>query len=75
MFEVFRGCSNLIGDIIIKATDVTVLADCFTDTNASKAKTMKCWKYENGADSGTYNLAMNVCDGKNGVTVTSVDRG
>jgi hypothetical protein len=73
MANTFRGCSNLECDIIIQATEVSSLGTTFAETNASKVKNVKCWKYENGVDSNTYTRAVANWNGKNGVTVTSID--
>ena len=62
----FYSCTNLIGNITLVNANVTNLANCFTGTNASKAKTLYV-----PAGSATYTLAMDKCDGKNGVTVVA----
>jgi len=66
MYATFQSCSNLVGDIVIKNANVTNFTNCFYGCDASKAKTLKC-----PAGSASYNLAINVCNGKNGVTVVA----
>ena len=62
----FYFCTNLAGNITIVNANVTNFTACFTGCNASIAKTLRC-----PTGSASYNLAINVCNGINGVTVVA----
>jgi hypothetical protein len=66
MYRTFYGCTNLAGNITVVSTIVSNFTRCFNNCNASIAKNLRC-----PTGSATYNLAMNVCNGKNGVTVVA----
>jgi len=66
MHKTFRSCSKLAGNITVVNANVTNFAECFDATNASLAKNLRC-----PAGSVSYNLAINVCNGANGVTVVA----
>jgi hypothetical protein len=64
----FKSCTNLAGNITLINTSVTEvnMTDMFYGCNASIPKTLRC-----PTGSLTYNSAINVVDGKNGVTVVA----
>ena len=66
MSSTFQGCTNLAGNITVVNIGVTSFTDCFTGCNASIAKTLRC-----PTGSASYNLAFNICHGKNGVTLVA----
>ena len=66
MSETFRDCVKLQGNITIINTSVVGFTNCFRGCNASLPKTLRC-----PTGSASYNLAINVCNGKNGVTVVA----
>ena len=64
MAYTFQSCTNLVGDITVVNANVTNFTNCFYGCNASLAKTLYC-----PTGSASYNLAINVSNGINGVTV------
>ncbi|OQA64079.1 MAG: hypothetical protein BWY38_03078 [Ignavibacteria bacterium ADurb.Bin266] len=64
----FKSCTNLAGNITLINTSVTEanMTNMFYGCNASIAKNLRC-----PSGSATYNSAINVVDGKNGVTVVA----
>ena len=64
MAYTFYSCTNLVGDITVVNANVTNFTNCFYGCNASLAKTLYC-----PTGSASYNLAINVSNGINGVTV------
>ena len=64
----FKSCTNLAGNITLINTSVTEanMTNMFYGCNASIPKTLRC-----PTGSLTYNSAINVVDGKNGVTVVA----
>ena len=62
----FFNCVKLVGNITVVNTGVTTFLNCFYGCNASLAKNLRC-----PTGSASYNLAINVCNGINGVTVVA----
>ena len=66
MSYTFMSCTNLAGNITLINTSVANMTNMFYGCNASITKTLRC-----PTGSATYNLAVNVVHGKNGVTVVA----